>query len=67
MGFPCTVDIVTPTTGWYKNNSVKKIYKVSSFLVGIYTGGKDVYNDVYNVDDKQPGGGNRLDGKESQV
>lgn len=63
MGFPCTVDIVTPTGGWYKNNSVKKIYNLSSFLVGIYTGGKD----VYNVDDKQPGGGNRLDGKESQV
>ena len=63
MGFPCTVYIVTPTTGWYKNNSVKKIYNLSSFLVAIYTGGKD----VYNVDDKQPGGGNRLDGKESQV
>ena len=63
MGFPCTVDIVTPTTGWYKNNSVKKIYNLSSFLVAIYTGGKD----VDNVDDKQPGGGNRLDGKESRV
>ena len=67
MESPCTLDIVTPTGGWYKNNSVKKIYNLSSFLVGIYTGGKDVYNDVYNVDDKQPGGGNRLDGKESQV
>ena len=67
MESPCTLNIVTPTGGWYKNNSVKKIYNLSSFLVGIYTGGKDVYNDVYNVDDKQPGGGNRLDGKESQV
>lgn len=63
MGFPCTVDIVTPTGGWYKNNSVKKIYNLSSFLVAIYTGGKD----VYNVDDKQPGGRGCLDGKESQV
>lgn len=63
MESPCTLDIVTPTGGWYKNNSVKKIYNLSSFLVAIYTGGKG----VYNVGDKQPGGRGRLDGKESQV
>ena len=56
MESPCTLDIVTPTGGWY-------IYNLSSFLVAIYTGGKD----VYNVGDKQPGGRGRLDGKESQV
>lgn len=63
MESPCTLDIVTPTAGGHKNNSVKKIYNLSSFLVAIYTGEKD----VYNVDDKQPDGRGRPDGKESQV
>lgn len=63
MASNCNKAIVTPSVDGYKNNSVKKIYNLSSFLVAIYTGGKD----VYNVGDKQPGGRGRLDGKESQV
>ena len=63
MESPCTLNIVTPSADGYKNNSVKKIYNLSSFLVAIYTGEKD----VYNVDVKQPDGRGRPDGKESQV
>lgn len=62
MESTCTVVIVTPTNGWYKNNSVKKIYNLSPILGAIYTGGKD----VYNVEYKQPGRAGAPDGKESE-